>query len=104
METVKESNPPARPGAQSANAGTDEIFPRRICAEIFRLSPYCPARAIRTAMFRTKHQPASEDKSQNSARRGRLRDFFTPCSPRFCQRLLLMELRNRRSLFDFSDL
>src|SRR5581483_2962277 len=34
------------------------IFPRRSCAEIFRLSPYCPARAMRTAVFRTKHQPA----------------------------------------------
>ena len=90
LETVKESNPAARPGAQSAmrgltrhfraalrgnvpsgrcekigsaagrvarngkswwrrfggsprcNAGTDETFSRRICAEMFRLSPYCP--------------------------------------------------------------
>jgi len=36
----------------------DEIFPGRSCAEIFRLSPYCPARAIRTAVFPTKHQSA----------------------------------------------
>src|SRR5581483_3083463 len=54
------------------NAGTDEIFPRRSCAEIFRLSPYCLARAIRTAVFRRKHQPAI---------RGQIKEFGQTPSP-----------------------
>src|SRR5581483_3965383 len=54
------------------NAGTDEIFPRRSCAEIFRLSPYCLARAIRTAVFRTKNQRAI---------RGQIKEFGQTRSP-----------------------
>src|SRR5581483_4533639 len=78
LETVKESNPAARPGAQICNAGTDEIFPRRNCAEIFRLSPYCPARAIRTAVFPTKHQPAMRRQIKECGQtRSPLRFFLT---------------------------
>src|SRR5262249_14286288 len=40
----------------SCNAGTAETFPRRLCAEMFRLSPYCPERPIRTAAFRSRHK------------------------------------------------
>ena len=41
------------------NAGTDETFSRRICAEMFRLSPYCPERPIRTASLRSHHSGLS---------------------------------------------
>src|SRR5581483_1104093 len=37
------------------NAGTDETFSRRLCAEMFRLSPDCPERPIRTASLRSHH-------------------------------------------------
>src|SRR5581483_6872095 len=64
------------------NAGTDEIFPRRSCAEIFRLSPYCPARAIRTAVFPTKHQPAMRRQIKEFGQtRSPLRFFHTFLSP-----------------------
>src|SRR5581483_3389414 len=41
------------------NAGTDETFSRRMCAEMFRLSPYCPERPIRTASLRSHHSGLS---------------------------------------------
>src|SRR5581483_7713042 len=41
------------------NAGTDETFSRRICAEMFRLSPYCPERPIRTASLGSHHSGLS---------------------------------------------
>src|SRR5581483_6171351 len=41
------------------NAGTDETFSRRICAEMFRLSPHCPERPIRMASLRSHHSGLS---------------------------------------------
>ena len=81
------------------NAGTDEIFPRRICAEIFRLSPYCLARAIWTAVFRTKHQPAIRGQIKEFGQtRSPLRFFhFLPGSnvPVFCEIGFLEGIKNR---------
>src|SRR5581483_1159116 len=42
----------------------DEIFSRRICAEIFRLSPYCPERPIRTASLRSHHSALSRIRAE----------------------------------------
>src|SRR5581483_1341346 len=61
------------------NAGTDEIFPRRSCAEMFRLSPYCPERPIRTAVFPTKHQPAMRRQIKEFGQTRSPLRFFTAC-------------------------
>src|SRR5581483_6733198 len=67
-ETVKESNPAARPGAQSAMRGLTRYFR----AAVARKYSVCPRIARQgqsgTAVFRTKHQPAIRGQVQSSTR------------------------------------
>jgi|SRR5581483_5816692 len=72
---MKESNPAARPGAQSAMRGQTRYFRAAVARKYF----VCPRIARQgqsgRLCFVQSTSPQSEDKSKNSARRGRLCDF-----------------------------
>src|SRR5581483_8818862 len=82
QETVKESNPAARPGAQSAMRGLTRYFR----AAVARKYSVCPRIARQgqsgRLSFVQSTSPRCEDKSKNAAIRGRLCDFFTFSCPR----------------------